>query len=87
MVELRKKIFQVASALASTSVSIVDGAVEMNFGVGYTDGRGADVLVCVNLVTADSHSDAIYFRLIGSHCAYKVCVRDFANCRYLMWFY
>ena len=68
MVELRKT-FQIASAVASTSMTIGDGAVEVNFGVGYTDGRGADVLVGVKLVTADSHLYAIGFRLSGSHCA------------------
>ena len=83
---VKKKIFQVASAVASTSMSIGDGAVEVNFGVGYTDGRGADVLVGVKLVTVDSYSDAIDFHLIGSHCAYKVCVvGDFATRRYMVW--
>ena len=67
-------------------MSIGDGAVEVNFGVGYTDGRGAYVLVGVKLVTADSHLYAIGFRLSGSHCAYKVCVGDFATRRYLVWF-
>ena len=67
-------------------MSIRDGAVEVDFGVSYTDGRGADVLVGVKLVTADSHSDTIDFRLIGSHCAYKVCVGNFATRRYLVWF-
>ena len=57
-------------------MSIRDGAVEVNFGVGYTDGRGADVLVGVKLVTANSNLYAIDFRLSGSHCAYKVCVGD-----------
>ena len=65
---------------------IGDGAVEVNFGVGYTYGRGADVLLGIKLVTADSHLDAIEFRLIGSYCAYKVCVGEFVTSRYLVWF-
>ena len=65
---------------------IGDGAVEVNFGVGYTYGRGADVLLGVKIVTADIHLYAIDFRLSGSHCVYKVFVGDFANRRYLVWF-
>ena len=67
-------------------MSIRDGAVEVNFGVSYTDGRGADVLVGVKLVTANSNLYAIDFRLSGSHCAYKFCVGEFAPRRYLVWF-
>jgi hypothetical protein len=74
-----KEIFEIASAVASTMFGIVDGAVEMQLGVGYTDSRRAKILVSIKPVTANSHADATWFGFAWAHSANKVGVGNFAT--------
>ena len=63
---------------------IVDGAIQVNFCIGYTDGGGADILISVEFITTDYHTDLVDLGLIGSHGANKVGIRNFLTSWYLM---
>ena len=43
----QEKIFQVGGAISGSSVGIGDDAVPVEFSVDEADGRGADVLICI----------------------------------------
>jgi hypothetical protein len=82
----QEKIFHVARAVAGTSMSIGDDAVEVEFGVGDADGGGSNVLVSVEAIAADCRSDAIDFGFARAHGTNECNVSDFAACRDLVGF-
>ena len=82
-----EEVFQVASAVTGTEMSVGDDTVKMELGVGKTSGRGGtDVLISVEAVATHNHADAIRFRLAGAHGADKGGVCILATSRDLMWF-
>jgi hypothetical protein len=46
----------------------------------------SDILICLKAITTNGHTDAINFRLAGSHGADKIGVGHFAAQRDLVWF-
>ena len=51
-----------------------DRDVNMEFGIGDADNRRVDVLICVQFIATNYHSDTVDFRLVGTHGANKVSV-------------
>lgn len=72
-----EEILDVAGAEMCAVMSIRNDAVEMKFGVGETDGGRADVLKSVELVAADSETDAIDLGLVGTDGTDKIGVSHF----------
>ena len=79
-----KEIFQIAGAVSGTMFGIGDGAVEVEFSIGYADSRRADVLKSIETITTNSHADATRFGFVGTHGADKVGIGDFATMGNLM---
>lgn len=79
-----KEVFQVTSAVSSAEVGVGDDTVEVKFGVDEPDGWGANVLIGVEAIAADSHADTVWFGFAGSHGADEVCIRNLATSRDLM---
>ena len=63
---------------------IIDGAIKVIFLIGYSDGRGTDILIVVEFITTNYHTDSADLSLIGSHGANKVGIRNFFTSWYLM---
>ena len=63
---------------------IGDGAIKVNFCIGYTNGGGADILIGVEFITTNCHTDSVDLGLFGSHGAIKVGISNFLTRCYLM---
>ena len=61
---------------------IRDGAIKVNFCIGYVD--GADILIGVKFITTDCHTDSVDLGLIGLHGSNKFGIRNFLTSWYLM---
>ena len=73
-----KEVFQVAGAIAGAEVGVGDGAVEVQFGVGKTDGGRTNILVRIEAVAANSHADAVEFGFTRAHGAHEICIGNLA---------
>ena len=63
---------------------IRDGAIKVNFCIRYADGGGADILIGVEFITTDCHTDSVDLGIIGLHGAKKVGISNFSTSWYLM---
>ena len=61
-----------------------DGAIKVVFLIGYTNGRGTEILIGVEFITTNFHTDSADLGIIGSHGANKVGIRNFLTSWYLM---
>ncbi len=77
----KKKVLEIACAIPGTKMGVGNHAVEVEFEVDETDGGGADVLVSVEAITADSHAETVYFGFAGAHGADEIGVCDLAASR------
>ena len=73
-----KEVLEVSSAIAGTMFGIGDGAIEMEFGVGDADSRGAHILEGIKAVASNSHTNTVGFSFPWAHGANKVGVSDLA---------
>ena len=70
--------------MASTTVCIGDGAINVEFGIGDTNSRRLDLLICVQIIATNCHPNTVDFQLVGTHGANKISVGDFAPGRNLV---
>ena len=77
-VRAEKEVFEVAGTVASATLAVGDGAVDMKFGVDNADSGRSNVLKRIETVAANRHANAVGFRLARAHAADKSCIGDFA---------
>ena len=65
-------------------LGIGDGAVQMEFGVGDTDCRRANILIRIKFVASNGHSNPIWFGFPGAHGAHEGGVGDLAIGWYIL---
>ena len=65
-------------------MSIADDAVEVEFGVSEANCGGTDVLISVETVSANRHSNAVWFSFAWAHGADEIGVGNLATSRNLM---
>jgi hypothetical protein len=65
-------------------LGIRDGAIEMEFGIDNSDCRRANILISIEFVTTNSHTDSVWFCFAWAHGADKSRVGNFASCRDLV---
>jgi hypothetical protein len=53
----------------------------VEFGVGDTNSRRANVLISIESVTTDRHANAVGLGFTRAHCADKGSIRNFASSR------
>ena len=80
----KKKIFQVGGAITGASVGIGDDAVPVKFSVDETHSRGANVLIGVEEIATNGHSDTPLFSFTGAVGTDKLGVGNFSAGRNLV---
>ena len=80
----KKKIFQASGAITGASVGIGDDAVPVKFSVDETHSRGANVLIGVEEIATNGHSDTPLFSFTGAVGTDKLGVGNFSAGRNLV---
>ena len=74
----QEEIFQVAGAVAGTATGIGDDTVDVEFGVGETDSWRTYILISIEAIAANRHSDSENLGFAGAHGADEVGISDLA---------